>query len=251
MDTATNVIKNMSDKQDLTCLYCGKPKKAEIITVLGMEKTVYCVDCDCYQKEQERIKKEKFAEFLKGRFKQANIGKRYENITLEKLIELNTEHASEVIKYIKDFKPESGNGLHFVGTVGNGKTSLGHAILKKLLPEWNCLYITWSEFVNRCQMSKSFTSDENLEQILIWIAQFDFVMLDEFVINIKSEFEINLACELLDRWYRNNKCYLLINNPCDIQDMLTIKKLEKMFDRISEQTEKLIFEHKSYRRENK
>ena len=248
MDTATNIIENILNNQELNCSYCGKPKKAEKVMTLGVERIMYFVDCDCYQKEQEKNKKEKFAEFLKRRFKQANIGKRYKDITLEKLMELGTEYVLKADEYIKNFNPENGEGLHFVGTVGNGKTSLGHAILKKLLPDWNCLYITWGEFVNRCQMSKSFTSDENIEQILVWIAQFDFVMLDEFVINTKSEFEVNLACELLDRWYRDNKCYLLINNPCDIQEMLTVKKLEKMFDRISEQTEKYVFTHKSYRR---
>lgn len=247
MDTITNIIP-MAIQNSQYCSICQKQRKEETIEIMGIKRTVWSDDCNCYAEKVAKEQKEKQVEFLKEKFKSANIGKRYEQVTLEQLIELKTEHTKEAEQYIKDFNPESGNGLHFIGTFGNGKTSLGHAILKKLLPDYNCLFITWSEFITRCNYAKSFDSEETIEQILKWISRFDLVMLDEFVINTRYDNEINLACELFDRWYRDDKCYILINNPCDIEEMVKIKKLGKLFDRVHEQTTKLIFKNESYRR---
>jgi len=248
VDTITKIIPE-AIKVSPVCGYCGKEKTPQEIEFMGIKKTVWADACNCYHEMFIKTEKEKHVEFLKNKFQSANIGKRYENITLESLIKLKTEHTEDAEKYIKEFNPESGKGLHFIGEFGNGKTSVGHAILKKLLPDYNCLFITWNEFVTRCNYAKSYDSEETIEQILNWISKFDLVMLDEFVINTRYETEINLACELFDRWYRDNKCYILINNPCDIEEMTNIKKLGKLFDRVYEQTTKHIFKNKSYRRQ--
>jgi len=250
MDIATNILPKVTETGAF-CPVCGKAREKMEINICGNRRYVWAVTCDCLDKQEEKQKKQVHKEFLQKKFNNANIGKRYEKVTIEKLAELGTEHVFEASKYIKEFNPESGKGLHFIGTFGNGKTSLGHAILKKLLPNYNCIFITWTEFITRCNYSKSFDSKETIEQILKWISKFDLVMLDEFVINTRSESEINLTCELFDRWYRDNKCYILINNTCDISEMKTIPKLGKLFDRVFEQTLKCVFKHESYRRESK
>lgn len=251
MDTITNII-SKAVETEAVCPICGSAKEKIEINIGETKRYVWAVTCNCWDKQADERKKRAHKEFLQKKFANANIGKRYENITIEKLAELGTEHVFEASKYIKEFNPKSGNGLHFIGTFGNGKTSLGYAILKKLiLKSYNCIFITWTEFVTRCNYARSFDAKETIEQILKWISRFDLVMLDEFVINTRSESEINLACELFDRWYRNNKCYILINNTCDISEMKNVPKLGKLLDRVFEQTQKCMFKHESYRRQNK
>lgn len=247
MDTITNLIEE-AIKTPPVCQFCGLPKKKKIINLSGIDRIVYCVVCDCYEKNELRKQKEKEEEFLRNKLATANIGSRYADITLERLKELGTEYTAEAQYYVDNFNPKSGKGLHFIGSFGNGKTSLGHSIIKELIKAHNCLFITWSEFSSRCKNAESYSTDETIEQILKWITKFDLVMLDEFVINTRYETEINLACELFDRWYRDNKCFILINNPCDIEDMKKIPRLGKLLDRLSEQTTKLVFKNKSYRR---
>lgn len=247
MEQITKIIPKALHVQQF-CPICEKERERLEMIIGRTKRIVWAVTCECLNLEQSKKDKKAQAESLKKKFSNANIGKRYENIALEMLEEMGTENVFEAFEYIKNFAPYSGKGLHFIGDFGNGKTSLGHAILKKLLPNYNCVFITWTEFINRCNYARSFDSEETIEQILKWISKFDLVMLDEFTINIHSEQEINLACELFDRWYRDNKCFILINNICDISSMKKIPKLGKVFDRIFEQTKKCIFKAKSYRR---
>lgn len=232
------------------CEYCGKPFVKTEVSMFGRKKTVYALDCDCLTKKDKDDEKKRREEFLQNKFAKANIGKRYADITLDKLVKMGTENVFNAKKYVNEFDPESGKSIHMIGEFGNGKTSVGYAIVKELVPNFNCVSITWNEFVTRCYYSKSFGSRETLEQILNWISQFDLVMLDEFCVNIKDDKEINLATELFDNWYKDNKCFILINNPCDIVDMKKIPRLGKLFDRAREQAEKFIFEHGSYRQKD-
>ncbi len=230
------------------CKICGKPFKAITVEALGRKTKVFAVDCDCYVKEQERREQQKRKTALRERYQRANIGKRYIDITLEKLEKLGTEHVADAQKYVKEFNPESGASLHLIGEFGNGKTSVGYAILRALLSKgFNGLYITWIDVVNRCYYAKSFNSQEKVDTILVDLSRFDILVLDELVINTKDDREVNLATELFDRLYRDNKCFVLINNPCDIQEMKTVPRLGKLLDRVREQAEKLIFKHSSYR----
>ena len=139
-----------------------------------------------------------------------------------------------------------------IGDFGNGKTSVGYGILKKLLQKgFNGIHLTWIDVVNRYYYAKSFTSEEKVDRILYDLSCFDVVVLDEFVLNTKDEKEINFATELFDRWYKDNKCFVLINNPCDIIEMKKIPRLGKLLDRVREQADLWKFEHGSYRREKK
>lgn len=247
MVTTTNLIKENSSPKN--CQYCGKPFKPCEITVLGRTSTVYACDCNCYEKEQARKAAEKRKEWLKEKFQNANIGKRYADITLDILEEWGTENVAAAKEFVEKFNPEEGKSLHFIGEFGNGKTSLGYAILKALLlKNFNCVSITWNDFVTRCYYAKSYASTETVEQLLAWICQFDLVMLDEFVVNVKDEKEINLASTLFDNLYKDNKSFILINNPCDITDIKTVARLGKVLDRIKHQAEILKFTHPSYRR---
>lgn len=230
------------------CKICGKLYRAITIEALGRKTKVFAVDCDCHIKEQERKEQEKRKAALRERYQRANIGKRYIDITLEKLERLGTEHVADAQEYVENFNPESGASLHLIGEFGNGKTSVGYAILRALLSKgFNGLYITWIDVINRCYYAKSFNSQEKVDTILVDLSRFDIFVLDEFVINTKDDREVNLATELFDRLYRDNKCFVLINNPCDIQEMKTVPRLGKLLDRVREQAEKLIFKHSSYR----
>ena len=198
-------------------------------------------------KAEEQRKKHR--EKLLERYQNANIGERYINTTLELLAKMGTENVAEAQEYVKNFNPASGKGLHFIGNFGNGKTSIGYALIKKLVNKgFNCLSTSWNELSLRCHYAKSYDTKETIEQILSDVSKFDFVMIDEFCPNCKDEKEIILATELIDRLYRNNKCFLVINNPCDIQAMKQVPRFGKALDRIREQTQKLIFQHESYRK---
>lgn len=237
----------LANSKPRKCPFCGKEFVPAELVILGKKRTVYGAACNCYDKEQKRKAEQERKEWLQEKFKNANIGKRYQNITLEMLEEMGTENVAAAKKYVADFNPESGSSIHMIGEFGNGKTSLGYAIIKALLPKFNCVSITWNEFVTRCYYAKSFASTETVQQLLDWISQFDLVMIDEFVINIKDDKEINLATSLLDNLYKDNKCFILINNPCDIQDMVKVPRLGKLLDRVKDQAKIFTFRHESYR----
>lgn len=246
-----NILQEAAEPQK--CEFCGKPYKKQTFNLECYNKisTVYCRDCDCYNKEQKKKEKKELEKALREKYERANIGKRYIDITLEKLTKLGTEHVATAKKYVDEFNPESGASLHLIGDFGNGKTSVGYAVLRALLQRnFNGLYITWLDIVNRCYYAKSFDSQEKIDKILHDLSRFDIIVLDELVINVKDDREVNLATELFDRLYRDNKCFVLINNPCDILAMKTVPRLGKLLDRVREQAEKLIFEHSSYRIRN-
>ena len=247
-EVCDKIIKDAAEPR--VCEFCGKPFKQCTFEIKHMNKktVVYCRDCDCWDKEQARKEKEKREKALRERYERANIGKRYIDMTLEKLAALGTEHIEDALKYVNEFDAESGASLHFIGEFGNGKTSVGYATLRELLSRgFNGLYITWIDIVNRCYYAKSFNSQETIDGILVDLSHFDIIVLDEFVINLKDDREINLATELFDRLYRDNKCFILINNPCDIKEMKTVPRLGKLLDRVRQQAKKLIFTNSSYR----
>lgn len=237
--------------QPRVCAICGKPYVKRTFKILNREKVLYCCDCNCYKKREKEEEQKRWAEALRKKYERANIGKRYIDVTLQQLEALGTEHVEDAYKYIREFNPENGNSLHLIGEFGNGKTSVGYATLRQLLSYgFNGLYITWIDIVNRVYYAKSFTSEETVERILADLSHFDILVLDEFVINLKDDKEINLATELFDRLYRDNKCFILINNPCDITDMKTVPRLGKLLDRVRQQAKTLVFKKKSYRSKN-
>lgn len=239
------IIKEAGRKH--VCPKCGKEDVPCEVTRNGVKRIVYASNCDCYEKEQKAKEEQKRKEWLQQKFKKANIGKRYADITLDKLEAMGTENVAAAKKYVENFNPESGASIHMIGEFGNGKTSEGYAIIKALLPKFNCVSITWNEIVTRCYYAKAFDSSETIDQILKWLAQFDLIMIDEFVINIKDDKEINLATALFDNLYKDNKCFILINNPCDIVDMKKVPRLGKLLDRVKDQAEIFTFKHESYR----
>jgi len=234
------------------CKICGKPFKPLTLELFGRKSTVYALDCDCLQKKDAADEKKRREDRLREKYARANIGKRYENMTLEQLQKMGTEHAQDAIKFCEEFVSNSGKALHLIGEPGNGKTSIGYATLKRLLEKgFNGVYMTWDDFSNRCYNAKSFNSEITVERIMSDLTHFDIVVLDEFIVNLKSDSEIHLAADLIDRWYRDEKSFILINNPCDIVEMKQIPRFRKLFDRVQQQAELWRFEHGSYRRENK
>lgn len=246
---AGQVIDNVLVQNSLprTCQYCGKAYKPIELEVKGIKRKVYAANCNCYDENKKKEEAQKHKEWLQEKFKKANIGKRYFDITLEKLEEWGTENIAAAKEYVSNFNPESGASIHMIGEFGNGKTSEGYAIIKALLPKFNCLAITWNEIVTRCYYAKAFDATETVDQILNWLSQFDLLMIDEFVINIKDDKEINLATALFDNLYKDNKCFILINNPCDIIDIKKVPRLGKLLDRVKDQAKIFTFKHASYR----
>lgn len=250
-----SIIKGMvADKieqcsQPAKCEICGKPFVPTKITIFGQEKIVYSADCNCYEEKQKQKEKEQREEALRRKYERANIGKRYIDITLDELERLGTENVAAVKSYVIRFDSDTGKSLHLIGDFGNGKTSVGYAALKELIKKgFNGIYITWTDIVNRCYYARSFSSKETVGEILNDLSRFDIIVLDEFVIDTKDEKEVNLATELFDRLYRDNRCFILINNPCDIKAMKTVERLGKLLDRVREQAKILKFSHASYRR---
>lgn len=245
---AEEIVKNQPVDAPV-CKYCGQKYISKAITFGGKTINVWAVPCNCYDKAQIEAENKKRREKLVEKYQIANIGERYASITLEKLAQMGTENVQQAQKYVDNFNPISGKSLHFIGEFGNGKTSVGYSIVKSLIAKgFNCLSTSWNEFSLRCHYAKSYDTKETIEQILSDISKFDFVMIDEFCPNCKDEKEIILATEMIDRLYRNNKSFLIINNPCDIQAMKQVPRFGKALDRIREQSEKLIFRHESYRK---
>jgi len=148
------------------CEFCGKEYIKADINVLGRKSTVFCVPCDCIDKENQKKEESAAKERLREKFQKANIGKRYIGMTLEKLEKMKTEHVADAFQYVEKFNPESGNSVHMIGTFGNGKTSIGYATVSALLNKgFNCVAITWNDFISRCYNAKNFNTTETLQRV--------------------------------------------------------------------------------------
>lgn len=248
-NTVADSIESLQSIEPPVCKYCGKQYIQQDLKFHERTIKVWSVPCDCLDRVEAEEQRKKHREKLVEKYQIANIGERYASITLQKLAQMGTENVQQAQEYVDNFNPTSGKSLHFIGEFGNGKTSVGYSIVKKLIAKgFSCLSTSWNEFSLRCHYAKSYDTKETIEQILSDISKFDFVMIDEFCPNCKDEKEIILATEMIDRLYRNNKSFLIINNPCDIQAMKQVPRFGKALDRIREQSEKLIFRHESYRK---
>lgn len=262
-------IKDIVNKTDVVitseaenvCAICGKPYKLKVF--LQGSRGLYLPDCDCREKEEQnkrnrQQKLKKYAE-LKEKYKQANFppifaGKRlFPVYTLKgKKIRngLTCEHAELMQEYVKYFRPRRAKGFHYVGSVGNGKTTLAVCIGKELIKKgYSVRFMTFSQCMRVLQSTYSTKNPKSFDEQIEEFLKIDLLILDDFGRDGYKEQKLADAFEFLNALYNNRNNVILTSNPEMIEKIKTIPDFGAMLDRFHKMAKLLKFTNPSFRRE--
>lgn len=229
----------------LHCGECGMPKQCRIM-LMGRVAAVRCM-CQCeekaYQEERERA-----ADM--DRMMRANRirSKGIQDENVREYTFANSEPSKTLDKchrYVERWKEmlEHGQGLLFWGGVGAGKTYAAACIANALIDRGVPAMVT--------SFPKILNSGFDKSDIVQEMKKFDLVVLDDFGVERKTEYSLEVMQLVLDERYKTGKP-LIITTNLNVGEFKNPKDLEssRMFDRINEMCVPVHFEGGS-RREKK
>lgn len=234
------------------CEICGAEKERKEYNICGDTKIMYFPTCECEYKKQtdkdlinRRIDKRKI---LKNRYMSAKFTRKQRG---KRLSRLSGEYITEAKYFIDSFKPRSSKGLFFIGKTGNGKTTLANCIAKELLiKDYKVISMGFAEYLNKMQQTYSPKSETSFDDLLDKWTNYDLLVIDDFGREKYTDKRLENVFLFFDKLYNNCTTYIITANPESIARVKEIPEFNAIFDRLSEQTDKLIFNNKSYRREN-
>lgn len=251
MEKIKEALDTLYPQEQRNCEICGKPyvKKIVSIGILG-NKTLYIPDCDCKEKaekcEQERQCRIKDFQRLKSKLKDANfpfdtMGARLKTRTCE-----NIEIAKQ---YISEFQPRTRQGLYFVGSVGNAKTTLAVCIGKELIARgYKVKFIVFSQAIRKLQSTYGTKNPlEFMEQVEDF-AKYDLLIFDDFGREAYKDRTLTDVADFVNYLYTNKNNVIITSNPEMVEKIKQIPDFDAMFDRFFQMTKRVNFKKSSYRR---
>ncbi len=225
-----------------TCAVCGKPYKFFKPDNAVNIKGVWIPDCFCNDNKDYR--KERFYK-VRDSYKDANFPPILHG---ERLRKLTCEHKEEAELYVMRFRPKRLMGFHFVGTVGNGKTTLAVCIGKELVRKgYTVRFMTFAQCMRILQSAYSPRSRYSFDEQLQAFLKIDLLILDDFGRDGYKEQKLADAFELLNALY-NAKCnVILTSNPEMIEKVKAIPDFHAMLDRFRKLAKYRAFVNPSYR----
>lgn len=238
-------------KTEHKCAICGKQYVERRVSFKDFSKTFYVADCDCEQKEAEKqaqiaqiIKHKKV---LRKRLKDANFpydtsGKRLKTRTCE-----NIEIAQD---YIFNFKPRTRQGLYFVGSVGNAKTTLAVCIGKELIARgYKVKFIVFSQAIRKLQSTYGTKNPLDFMEQVEDFGKYDLLIFDDFGREAYKDRTLTDVADFVNYLYTNKNNVIITSNPEMVEKIKEIPDFEAMFDRFFQMTNRVNFKKTSYRRE--
>ena len=260
----TKTLKNQMNQSfngDEVCPKCGQPIVKEV-ELLGVKRLVP-VACECMKKEweyQEKARKNKMRQQRIDRlFALSELGPRYKDSSFENWLHRNgTELWYKTAKdYVSNFGEylEEGHGLVIVGPVGNGKTYLAAAIVRKLIAEQErvCLFQSVPSLVTKLQATYNggqtgYTSKEVFDNL----HDADLVVLDDLGSEYKTSRQDSWVeatlYSIIDDRYRWKKPVIVISNLSTEKELLS-RVGARTYDRLLEMCTFLGNKGTSYRKE--
>lgn len=237
------------------CQFCGKPYKKEIkelkTTFHTFTKEFYIADCDCEEKEARRIQQMQenieHKRFLKRRLIAANFpfdtsGKRLKTRTCE-----NVEIARE---YVENFKPRTRQGLYFVGSVGNAKTTLAVCIGKELIKQgYKVKFMVFSQAIRKLQSTYGTKNPLDFMEQVEAFGKYDLLIFDDFGREAYKDRTLTDVADFVNYLYTNKNNVIITSNPEMVEKIKQIPDFSAMFDRFFQMTRQVNFKKSSYRRE--
>ena len=254
------IIENaIPESEQKICEHCGKPYILKKFSATS--KGIYFPACDCNdrilaQEEERKNRKINYAK-LKKRYIDAGIppifrGNRLNDVYIKgQLVRkgLNCEHREEAIQYATYFRPKKRNGFHFVGTVGNGKTTLAIAIGKELIKKgYTVRFMTFAQCMRILQSTYSTKNPKTFDEQIADFLKIDLLILDDFGRDGYKEQKLADAFEFLNSLYNYNSNVILTSNPEMIEKIKSIPDFGAMLDRFHKMAKYKLFKNPSYRR---
>jgi DNA replication protein DnaC len=232
------------------CKYCGKPYTERHLKTKFFTKTFYVANCDCAEKEEMR--KQQIEETiahkreLRKRLKDANFpydtsGKRLKSRTCE-----NVKIARE---YIANFQPRQRQGLYFVGSVGNAKTTLAVCIGKELiLRGYKVKFIVFSQAIRKLQSTYGTKNPLDFMEQVEEFGKYDLLIFDDFGREAYKDRTLTDVADFVNYLYTNKNNVIITSNPEMVEKVKEIPDFNAMFDRFFQMTRRVNFKNSSYRR---
>lgn len=232
------------------CGICGKPY-IEIPCGFGMfQKLIQVADCDCEEKELQRkeqiLKDIEHKKVLRKRLKDATfpfdtLGKRLKTRTCE-----NVEIARE---YVANFRPRQKQGLYFVGSVGNAKTTLAVCIGKELIKQgYKVKFIVFSQAIRKLQSTYGTKNPLEFMEQVEKFSKYDLLIFDDFGREAYKDRTLTDVADFINYLYTNKNNIIITSNPEMVEKVKEIPDFDAMFDRFYQMTQRINFNNSSYRR---
>ena len=238
-------------KTEHICQICGKPFIEKHIKCKGFSRTFYVADCDCEEKEAQRkeqiFKNIEHKRLLRKRLKDANFpydtaGKRLKTRTCE-----NVNVAKE---YVENFKPRQRQGLYFVGSVGNAKTTLAVCIGKELIKQgYKVKFIVFSQAIRKLQSTYGTKNPLEFMEEVENFGKYDLLIFDDFGREAYKDRTLTDVADFVNYLYTNKNNVIITSNPEMVEKIKEIPDFNAMFDRFFQMTRRVNFKKSSYRRE--
>lgn len=218
------------------CAVCGKPKK-HIVDVPGMEPHTVPCRCDCdasfeaLKQEQRRVRDAIASRRQQQRktFTGSMVGKQFYAQTFAAFEETQDNSTALMIgrRYVRNFNPESLQGLLITGGVGSGKTFLASCVGNALLEKGYSLHATTAP----ATLSRMNGWEERLQAML----DADLLLLDDLGAERQTDFTYERLFMIVDGRYRDGKPMIITSNV-DIVEMTRSKDMNKrrIYDRVFE-----------------
>lgn len=220
------------------CPYCGKEYKLFEFPIF-QTKTMkrYCPDCDCMEREREKVELQKQEELnknsLKKRFNNSMMSELFQEKTFNNLDPMiEAEIFNHCQEYAKNFIPKTCKGIQMIGNIGTGKTTLLAAICNELMNKgYNCLFTTLSGLLDKFS-EYSYNHAGNITPLLNWLCKFDFVVLDDIGRETYTDKRKETVFRIIDSLINNKVVTAFTANPEMISKLKSIPELNAALDRL-------------------
>lgn len=220
-------------------LYCGKchTKKQTRVTILGKERTPFCIcQCEAEKREQEEAERKRmeFQQSVK-KLRQAGFPEsEMQHWTFDNADGSNEQIMRAARNYVVNFKEfrKSGKGLLFFGTVGTGKTYASACIANALIDEGYPVLMT-----NFARIANTVSGMwEGKQEYYDSLNRFPLLVLDDLAAERKTEYMSEIVFNVIDARYRAGLPLIVTTNltseelkhPSDISYQRTFSRLLEM-----------------------
>lgn len=244
-------------------LHCGKcgTKKQTRITILGMERTPYCL-CQCEvekrNKEEAERKRFEFEKRVKDLRKTGFPESKMQEWTFSNDDGSNEKISTVARNYVDNFSKmkEDGKGLLLFGEVGTGKTYTAACIANALIDKGYPVLMTNFKRIANTEFGLFGGKQEYYDSF----NRFPLLILDDLGVERKSEYMQEIVYDVIDTRYKAGLPLIVTTNltsdelkhPAEVTNQRTFSRLFEMcipleVKGVDHRRERLKDAHKKYK----
>lgn len=165
--------------------------------------------------EMQRLKQENRQKRIDMGFQNSKMPNRWKVRTFERFdVTAENEKAFQTARaYADGFTETEGNGLLLMGPVGTGKTHLAAAIAIQLLErEYSVVFGTFNSLLSQIRYSYTGEDKDGEQELFRKYTQCDLLVIDDFGKERVSEWVQQMAFEIINTRYENDKALVITTN---------------------------------------